>query len=62
MYSIVMKDGKIINVDAYGMLLKNEDRTLALYNGRNTIGVFNMDNIAGWTKSYYMKVSKNDYE
>lgn len=61
MYSIVLKNGKIINVNADGIRLRN-DRTLELYNSRNLIGVFNMDNIAWWTISYYMERSKNDYE
>ena len=61
MYNIMMKDGKFIIVNADGVRLRS-DRTLELYNGRNLIGVFNMDNIAGWTKSYYMEGNKNDYE
>lgn len=46
MYSIVQKDGKIINVNANGTQWWNESRMLALYNNEDTVGIFNTDYIA----------------
>lgn len=57
MYSIMMKDGKIINVNATGTGLWEEARTLTLYNGVATVGVFNIDSIIGWIDSDYMAES-----
>ena len=57
MYSIMMKDGKIINVNATGTGLWEEAMTLTLYNGVATVGVFNMDSIIGWIDSDYMAES-----
>ena len=51
MYSVVLKDGKIINVNANSADWWNKDRTLALCNDGNTVGVFNVDNIAGFINS-----------
>ncbi len=49
--SIVLKNGNIINVNANGTDWFNEDRTLTLSNDGNTVGVFNVDNIAGLINS-----------
>lgn len=51
MYSVVLKDGKIININANSTDWWNKDRTLALCNDGNTVGVFNVDNIAGFIDS-----------
>ncbi len=53
----MMKDGKIINVNATGTGLWEEAMTLTLYNGVATVGVFNMDSIIGWIDSDYMAES-----
>lgn len=57
MYNIIMKNGKVINVNATGTSLWEETRTLTLYNGVATVGVLNVDNIIGWVKSDYMTES-----
>lgn len=54
MYSIVLKNGKIINVNADSSDWFNESRSLVLHKGEITVGVFNIDGIAGFTKSDYM--------
>lgn len=51
MYSIILKNGKIINVNADNSDWFNESKTLILHNGEVTIGIFNIDNISGFTKS-----------
>ena len=57
MYSIVLKDGKIINVNATGIYWLNESRTLGLYNDGDTVGRFNTNNIAGWINTNYKEKS-----
>jgi len=59
MYSIVLKDGKIINVNSDSSDWFNESRTLVLHNGEVTVGIFNIDNIAGFTKSDHMAESED---
>jgi hypothetical protein len=57
MYSIVLKDGKIINVNATGIYWLNESGTLGLYNDGDTVGRFNINNIAGWINTNYKEKS-----
>ena len=59
MYSIVLKNGKIINVNADSSDWFNESKTLILHNGEVTVGIFNIDNIAGFTKSDCMAESED---
>jgi len=47
MHIIMMKDGKIINIKADGTQWCNESRMLTLYNNGDTVGIFNIDDIAG---------------
>lgn len=54
MYIVMMKNGKTINVNATGTELWEENRTLTLYNGMATVGVFNVDSLIGWVISDYM--------
>lgn len=48
MYSIVLTNGKIINVKATEVEWCEKSRTIRLINGRNIVARFNMDNIVGW--------------
>jgi hypothetical protein len=57
MYSVIMKNGKVINVDANSQDMLEDIRILKLYNGVFTVGVFNMDNIVGFVKSNHMAES-----
>lgn len=50
---IVLKNGKIINVNADRTEWFNESRTLFLYNGEITVGTFNIDNIVGFIRADY---------
>ena len=59
MYRIVLKDGKIINVNATGIYWLNESGTLGLYNDGDTVGRFNINNIAGWINPNYMAESED---
>lgn len=59
MYSIFMKDGKVINVDAKSTDFWEDTRMLKLYNGIATVGEFNVDNIVGYVNSDYV-VEKED--
>lgn len=57
MYSIVMKDGKIINVKANKIQWFSQSRAIALFNDRYYVARFNMDNIAGWIEEDYKEKS-----
>ena len=54
MYSIMMKDGKIINVKANGLQELMESKTLILFNDGNLVARINTDNIVGWIDLDYM--------
>ncbi len=53
MYSIVLTDGKIINVNATEVEWCEKSRTIKLINGRTIIARINMDNIVGWINADY---------
>ena len=57
MYSIVLKDGKIINVKANKVQWLSQSRAIALFNDRYYVARFNMDNIAGWIEEDYKEKS-----
>ena len=59
MYSIILKNGKIINVTGDSSDWFNESRTLIISNGEVTVGIFSIDNISGFTKSDYMAESED---
>lgn len=59
MYSVIMKNGKIINIDANSTDMCKDTRMLKLYSGIVIVGVFNVDNIIGWVKSDYMEESED---
>lgn len=51
MYSVILKDGKIINVNAIKAQWWNKTGVLKLYSDEDMVGIFNIDNIAGLIKS-----------
>ncbi len=59
MYRVLMKDGTILDVNATGTELWEENRTLTLYNGVATVGVLNIDSIIGWIDADYMVESED---
>ena len=50
-YSIVLTDGKIINIKATNVEWDEKSRTIRLINNRHIVARINMDNVAGWIKS-----------
>lgn len=57
MYSIVLEDGKTINVNANEVLWSNESRMIKLFNGEIMVARINMENIAGWIDADYKEKS-----
>ena len=48
MYSIVLTDGKIINIKATEVEWLEKSRMIKLINGRQVVARINMDNVVGW--------------
>ena len=57
MYSIILKDGKTINIKADDMVLNVTEkiRVLRFYYGLEMVAEINMDNVAGWVRTDYIK-------
>lgn len=53
MYSIVLTDGKMVNVYATELEWIEKSRMIRLINGRKVVARFNMDNVAGWIDADY---------
>lgn len=58
MYSIVITDGKIINVNATGVVWSEKPRTIQFVHNSATVAIVNMDNIVGWIKTDYKAESE----
>ena len=50
MYSIVLTDGKIINVDATEVEWCEKSRMTKLFNMGRVVARINMDNVVGWVE------------
>jgi len=48
MYSIVLADGKIININADKVEWYLKDRMIRLFNDGQIVARINMDNVVGW--------------
>ena len=48
MYSIVLTDGKIINIKADEVEWFEKDRMIRLFNDGRIVARINMDNVVGW--------------
>ena len=48
MYSIVLTDGKIINIKATIVEWCEKSRTIKLFDGGQVVARINMDNVVGW--------------
>lgn len=59
MYSIVLTDGKIINVKATEVEWCEKTRMIKLYNGRKVVARINMDNVVGWIDADYKGESED---
>lgn len=55
MYSIVLKNGKIINVNATDLFWSEKSGMIKLFNDENMVARINMDNIVGWIDPDYME-------
>ncbi len=53
MYNILLKDGKIIEVNATEMVCSETYRTIKLFYEEKMVARINMDNIVGWIHSDY---------
>ena len=53
MYSIVLTDGKIINVKATEVEWCEKVRMIKLINNRQIVARINMDNVVGWVDADY---------
>lgn len=56
MYSIILKNGKIINIEADDMVYDEKVKLVKFYNRRfydsvSLIAEINMDNVAGWVRT-----------
>lgn len=48
MYSIMLTNGKIININATEVAWSENTRTIRLFNDKTMVARINMDNIVGW--------------
>lgn len=60
MYSIVLTNGKIINVNATEVEWYEKERMIRLINKRQVVARFNMDNIVGWIDADFNVESEKD--
>lgn len=47
-YGVVLKSGKIIDINADEVVWYEKSRTVTFINDRQTVARINMDNVAGW--------------
>lgn len=59
MYTIVLKNGKIINVKADEVEWLVESRMIKLINKRRIVARINMDNVVGWIDADYKEESED---
>jgi hypothetical protein len=56
MYSIILKDGKIINIKADDMVFYEKTKIVRFYyNDIRMVAEINMDNVVGWARTDYIK-------
>ena len=58
MYSIVLTNGKIINVNATEVEWLEKSRMIKLINNRQVVARINMDSIVGWIDADYKAESE----
>ena len=59
MYSIVLTDGKIVNVNATEVEWDEKNKMARFLNGRRAVARINMDNVAGWIQTDYKEKSED---
>ena len=56
MYSIILKNGKIINIRAYDIVYYEKFNLVRFYDSATSIiAEINMDNVAGWVRTDCIK-------
>ena len=58
MYSIVLTDGKIINIEADEIQWGEKSQMVKFYNDREMVARINMDNVVGWIDADYKAESE----
>ena len=58
MYSVVLTNGKIVNIQATRVEWYDKSRTLVFINDRTTVARINMDNVVGYINANYMEESE----
>lgn len=53
MYSIILTDGKIVNINATEVEWSEKSRMVILLNNSTTVARINMDNVVGWINTDY---------
>lgn len=61
MYSIILTDGKIININATEVEWYEKSRMIKLLNNDTTVARINMNNVVGWINTDY-KVESEEQE
>jgi len=61
MYSIVLTDGKIVNIIADVVEWGERTKTVRFLKGKRLVARINMDNVVGWIETNFM-VKSEDWE
>lgn len=61
MYSIVLMDGKIVNIIADVVEWGERTKTVRFLKGKRLVARINMDNVVGWIETNFM-VKSEDWE
>lgn len=61
MYSIVLTDGKIVNINATEVEWNEKNKMARFLNGRRAVARININNVAGWIQTDY-KGKSEDWE
>ena len=59
MYSIVLTEGKIINIKATEVEWCEKSRMIKLINNKQIVARINMDNVVGWINADYKAESED---
>lgn len=59
MYSIVLADGKTVQIKADSVEWNEKTRTIKLVYNRRIVARINMDNVVGWIDTEYKAESEN---
>ena len=60
MYSIILTDGKVVNIKATEVEWYEKTGMIKLFNEGRTVARINMDNVVGWIEADYMEESEDE--